>query len=178
MQDENPRRDLIVSSLWRFGLTALFCYVPIWKFGWNVIGVGMAFLVFVPCMFMLTKPIIAWGEELGTFLHRQPHAKWHGRHYEFAGVQIRVYPVGKKLWFADTDVLKVLGQKPTLMVESTYDVHEYDTIAGTRQKGFSEEGIEKLLRASDHFEAGRMLLWIQREVVKPHRRKLELAAGS
>ena len=72
-------------------------------------------------------------------------------------------------------ILKVLGQKPNLMVESTFDVHEYDIIEGTRLHGFSEEGVEKLLRASDHFEAGRMLIWVQREVVKQHRRKLELA---
>ena len=57
MNDENPSRDLAISALIRFALTALLCWLPIWKFGWNAVGVGMAFLVFVPCSFVLSKPI-------------------------------------------------------------------------------------------------------------------------
>ena len=172
--DENPRRELIVSTLLRFGLTVLLCSLPIIKFGFNPVGAGYAFLVFVPCSFMLSKSIIGWAGELGVFVSRQPYAKWHGNYYEFAGSQVRIYPVGKSLWFVDADVLKVIGQKTSLMLQSTFDVHEYDLIPGTKQHGFSEEGVEKLLRASDHSESKRMLLWIQREVVKPFRRKLEI----
>jgi hypothetical protein len=124
---------------------------------------------------LLAKPIIEAGGNWFAWAKRQPYEKWNGNYYEFAGTQIRIYPVGDSLWFADADVLKVIGQKPTLMLESTFDPHEYDLIPGTRQHGFSEEGVEKLLRASDHYEAMRMLIWIHREVVKPFRRKQENA---
>ena len=139
--------------------------------------VGMiSFLLAIPIAgVLLAKPIILAGENWLEWAQRQPFENWNGNYYEFAGVQIRVYPVGKALWFADTDVLKVLGRKPTLMLGSTYDVHEYNLIPDTKLHGFSEEGIEKLLRNSDHFDARRMLIWVQREVVKQHRRKLELA---
>ncbi|MBI3715156.1 MAG: hypothetical protein HY255_04085 [Betaproteobacteria bacterium] len=124
---------------------------------------------------LMAKPIILGAENWLDWAKQQPFEQWQGNYYEFAGTQIRIYVVGKKLWFADADVLNVLGQKPTLMLGSTYDVHEYDLIPDTRLHGFSEEGIEKLLRASEHHEARRMLIWVQREVVKQHRRKLELA---
>ena len=135
----------------------------------------IAFLLAIPIAgVLLAKPIVLASENWLDWAKRQPFEQWQGNYYEFAGIQIRIYEVDKKLWFADADVLNVLGQKPTLMLGSTYDVHEYDLIPDTRLHGFSEEGIEKLLRASDHHEARRMLLWVQREVVKQHRRKLEV----
>ena len=172
--DENPRRDLIVSTILRFGLATLLCSLPILKFGLNAVGAGYGFLIFVPCAFMLSKPIIGWVEAYGSFVTRQPYVKWQGNYYEFAGKQIRVHAVGNSLWFVDIDVLKVIDQKLSLIQESSFDAHEYDVIPGTRQRGFSEEGVEKLLLANDHYESKRMLMWIQREVVKPFRRRLEM----
>lgn len=177
MQDENPTRDLIISATCRFGLTAFLCWLPIWKFGLNPTGVGMAVLMFFPCSYMLAKPIIGIVEELGIFVARQPLKEFQGSYYNFAGVQIRCFEVGKELWIVDRDLLSVIGDKPTLMLESLYDVHEYDEIPGTKFCGFSPEGAEKVLKDSTHVESGRMLLWLQREVYKPHARKLELAAG-
>ncbi len=49
---------------------------------------------------------------------------------------------------------------------------------GITQHGFSEAGIEKLLRANDHCESMWLLMWIQREVVKPHRRRLAVASSA
>jgi len=179
--NENPLRDLIISTLLRFGLTALLCALPFMKFGWSPASAGFALLIFAPCSFMLPTPIMAWAEIVARLISQQPLAKWQGNYYEFAGTHIRVYPVGNEdnsaLWFVDIDVLKVIGQKPTLMLESTFRAHEYGPILGTRQHGFSEEGIEKLLRANDHCESMRLLMWIQREVVKPHRRRLAIASS-
>lgn len=175
--DENPRRDLIVSTILRFGLTILLCALPFIKFGYGPVAAGYSLLIFFPCVFMLSKPIMAWAAEIGTFVSRQPLARWQGSYYHFANIQIRMMEVGNELWAVDSDLLRVIGEKPTLMLESRYDVHEYDAIPDTRFNGFSPEGAEKVLRESSHFEAGRMLLWLQRDVYKPHRRKRELAAG-
>ena len=124
---------------------------------------------------LMAKPII---EAAGSWFHwakRQPYAKWHGNYYEFAGTQIRLMEVGRELWVVDSDLLRVIGEKPTLMLESLYDSLEYDLIPDTRFHGFSPTGAEKILRKSEHYEASRMLMWLQREVYKPHRRKQELA---
>ena len=125
---------------------------------------------------LMAKPII---EAAGSWFHwakRQPYAKWHGNYYEFAGTQIRLMEVGRELWVVDSDLLRVIGEKPTLMLESLYDVHDYDVIPDTQFHGFSPAGAEKVLMKSSHFESRRMLLWLQREVYKPHRRKREMAA--
>jgi hypothetical protein len=125
---------------------------------------------------LLAKPIIEAG---GNWLHwakKQPFAEWHGNYYEFAGTQIRMIEVGRELWVVDADLLRVIGEKPTLMLESLYDVADYYAIAETRYHGFSPSGAEKVLNKSSHHEAKRMLMWLQREVYKQHARKQELAA--
>ena len=173
---ENPRRDLIVSTLLRFGTTILLCALPFYKLGVNATAAGYAVLIFFPCSFMLGKPIVGWLAEIGDFFQRQPLAKWQGNFYHFANVQIRMMEVGRELWVVDWDLLAVIGEKPTLMLESVYAPHEYDLIPGTKFHGFSPDGAAKVLSNSRHFEAPRMLMWLQREVYKPHARKRELAA--
>ena len=173
--DENPRRDLIISTVLRLGLTILLCALPFLKFGYGPVAAGYAILIFFPCAFMLSKPIIGWSGEIVDFFSRQPLAKWQGNYYQFANVQIRMMEVGRELWVVDADLLRVIGEKPTLMLESLYDVHEYDTIPDTKLHGFSPQGAEKVLLNSTHLEARRMLMWLQREVYKQHKRKQEVA---
>ena len=81
----------------------------------------------------------------------------------------------RELWVVDADLLRVIGEKPSVMLESLYDVQDYDAIAETRFRGFSPAGVEKVLSKSDHYESKRMLMWLQREVYKPHARKRDLA---
>jgi hypothetical protein len=124
---------------------------------------------------MFAKPIMTffiWYYQSATQFSIK---KYNGNYYEFANSQIRIFVVANKLWCVDTDVLKVIGQKPNVMLESLYTASEYDQITGTTFNGFSEEGVEKLLEKSTHFEALRMLHWFKRDVKKPHYRKLEIA---
>lgn len=124
---------------------------------------------------LLAKPILEAG---GTWIHwakRQPYAEWQGNYYEFAGTHIRIFEMGRELWVVDADLLRVIGEKPTLMLESLYDVHDYDVINDTRFRGFSPAGVEKVLGKSTHVESKRMLMWFQREVYKQHARKQEMA---
>ena len=124
---------------------------------------------------LLAKPILEAG---GTWIHwakRQPFAEWQGNYHEFAGTQIRIFEMRRELWVVDADLLRVIGEKPSVMLESLYDIQDYDAIAETRFRGFSRAGVEKILRKSDHYESKRMLLWLVREVYKPHARKQDLA---
>ncbi len=126
---------------------------------------------------LLAKPILEAGGSWFQWARKQPYAEWHGRYYEFAGTQIRIFEVDTELWIADADLLRVIGEKPTLMLGSVHAPHEYGEIPDTKLHGFSPAGAAKVLSASSHYESKRMLLWLQREVYKPHRRKLDLAAG-
>jgi len=74
--NENPLRDLIISTLLRFSLTALLCTLPFIKFGWSGISAAYAILIFAPCSFMLPKPIMAWAEIMARLISQQPLAKW------------------------------------------------------------------------------------------------------
>ena len=134
------------------------------------------FLLAIPISgVLLSKPIIEAGGAWFQWAKRQPYAEWHGNYYEFAGTQIRIIEVGRVLWVVDADLLRVIGEKPSLMLESLYDNHDYDTIGETQYRGFSPAGAEKVLRKSEHVESKRMLMWLQREVYKQHARKQELA---
>ena len=124
---------------------------------------------------LLAKPIMEAVEGYFQWAKRQPYAEWQGNYYEFAGTQIRLFEVGRELWAVDTDLLRVIGEKPTLLRTSLYSTTDYDAIANTKYHGFSPAGAEKVLNKSTHFEAKRMLLWLQREVYKQHARKQDLA---
>jgi len=123
---------------------------------------------------LLAKPILEAGGSWINWASKQPLVEWQGRYYEFANTQIRIFEVDKELWIVDADLLQVIGEKPTLMLESLYNSNEYELIPDTKFRGFSPEGAEKVLSKSTHFESKRMLIWLQREVYKQHRRKLEL----
>ena len=125
---------------------------------------------------LLAKPLIEAGGSFFQWARKQPYAEWNGNYYEFAGTQIRVLEVGPTLWVVDADLLRVIGEKPTLMLESLFEASDYQAIEGTKYHGFSPAGAEKVLKKSAHFEAGRMLMWLQREVYKQHARKRDLAA--
>ena len=125
---------------------------------------------------LLAKPIIEAGEGYFKWAKRQPYAEWQGNYYEFAGTQIRLFEVRRELWAVDTDLLRVIGEKPTLMLTSLYGTTDYNVITDTKYHGFSPAGAEKVLNKSTHFEAKRMLLWLQREVYKQHARKQDLSA--
>lgn len=124
---------------------------------------------------LMAKPIIEVAANWFNWANKQPFEKWHGRYYSFADKQIRMLEVGEELWAVDADLLRVIGEKPTLMLGSTYGSEDYGPIPDTKLHGFSPSGAEKALRKSSHHEASRMLMWLQREVYKVHQRKQDIA---
>ena len=124
---------------------------------------------------MSAKPIMAFASWCYRTTSQMPIRPYNGTYYEFAQTQIRIFIVDNKLWCVDVDVLKVIGEKPSVMLESRFPATEYDKIPGTKFNGFSETGVEKVLSKSKHFNALGMLHWFRRDVKKLHYRKLELA---
>jgi hypothetical protein len=141
--------------------------------------VGMIpFILAIPiACALLAKPILEAASSWFGWARKQPYEEWQGRYYEFANTQIRMFEVNNELWAQDSDLLRVIGEKPTLMLGSLYAA-DYAPIPGTRFHGFSPTpaGTEKVLKASSHHEAARMLMWLQREVYKVHHPRREMAA--
>ena len=135
---------------------------------------------------LLAKPIIEGCASYFQWQKKQPYAKWQGNYYEFANIQIRVIEApdlsqqgparsaASTLWFCDTDVLKVVGKKPTSLLRAIYSNAEYRELPDENLTAFSESGVKKYLMTSTHHESKRMMMWVEREVIRPHRKRQEI----
>lgn len=135
---------------------------------------------------LLAKPIIEAGATYFHWQKRQPYARWQGNYYEFANIQIRVIEVpdlsqttsvrssASTLWFCDKDVLKVVGKEPTSLLRALYSNADYRELPDENLAAFSESGVKKYLMTSTHHESKRMMMWIEREVIRPHRKRHEM----
>lgn len=124
---------------------------------------------------LLAKPILG---AIGGFIawsKRQPYAKWQGHYYEFQGTQIRIFEQDDALWFCDRDVLRVLGKAPTTFMKITYGDTDYKHIPEANMMAFSETAVVAVVSRIRHSEAGKLKFWLEREVIAPYHRKLELA---
>jgi hypothetical protein len=133
-----------------------------------------------PTTMMLTLPL--WGAALARpviegvpallrwagHLHLQA---WEGRYYEFDGQQVRVVTIGETLWFAEPDVVAILGGTPEAL-RSKVGRNEYGPLGEGRLMGFPEQALSRLLNGDARPQALRFRLWMEREVIFPHREHL------
>jgi hypothetical protein len=157
-----------------FVLRTLFCAGVSWLL-WRFIGWQTAILSVVIWGVLLAKPLLELIATWFNWAKREPYAKWQGNYYEFVNVQIRILVRSDGLWFCARDVLQVIGEKPVRGLENIYSATEYRRFEDERIAAFSERGVERVLRRSRHRDAARMWLWLEREVIKQHYRKLEIA---
>jgi hypothetical protein len=140
----------------------------------------IAFVLMIPIIgVLLAKPVI---ESLGAWFNwarKQPYEKWQGNYYEFANIQIRIVEDGDTLWFCDADVFSVL-EIPSSMVSTRINLLAPGERKYLEEHGLhalSEQGVLRLLEKAPHRDALPMKHWIEREVIKPFRRKRELREG-
>jgi hypothetical protein len=157
-----------------FVLRMLLCAGVSWLL-WRFVGWQTAVFSVVLWGLLLAKPLLELIAAWFNWAKREPYAKWQGNYYEFANVQIRILARNDGLWFCAADVLHVIGEKPVRGMENIYGAADYQRFADERIAAFSEQGVERVLRASRHRDAARMWLWLEREVIKQHYRKLEIA---
>lgn len=140
-------------------------------------NVAVVFVLMIPIIgVLLASPILETLANWFNWARKQPYEKWQGNYYEFASIQIRVIEHSDVLWFCDVDVFKVL-ELPIDNAKSrtglfTEGEHRY--FAEHKLGAFSEDGVRRFLSRNPHRESRAVLLWIEREVLKPHRRKIEL----
>lgn len=161
-------------------------YQLLWSFTWRVglifgaawltyryLHLAVAMLIIPIAGRWLAPSLINGMAEFFGWAARQPLEAWQGKYYAFNGIHMRFFEVRGELWLVDHDLLRIVDMKATLLLESQYDRHEYDDIADTRFQGFSPQGAEKFLRAQQHPEAGKAMLWLKREVYAVHARRRE-----
>jgi hypothetical protein len=137
-----------------------------------------------PTTMMLTLPL--WGAALARpiiegvpallrwagHLHLQA---WEGRYYEFDGRQVRVVTIRDTLWFAEPDVVAILGWAPETL-RRKLGRNEYGPLGEGRLMGFPEQALGRLLDGDASPQALRFRLWMEREVIFPHRERLRRGA--
>ena len=162
---------------------------PVWKvFNVVVVSAIIGVLVWISWLtpsklgLFLCIPLFAWlasraivhgGFNLFEWVSRLPYAAWNGRYYEFNNEQIRVYEHHDRLLFVAEDVMRAarITKAPTAHVAVHSD--EMAEIPGSRLRGLGIRQIERLANEHPGTEAGRLLLWAQREVVGPWEKKRE-----
>jgi hypothetical protein len=131
---------------------------------------------------LFALPILAWigarllvhgGASAFSWLSMAQYKKWEGAYYAFNDVQVRVYEEDGQLWFVLPDVLRSIGMKEVPAAFRAVHPGDVRDIPGHRLKGLNPQGLERLLAKAREHEAGRFLLWMQREVVKPWEKKKE-----
>ena len=143
-------------------------------FGWKVGGKGWALIALVfSCPVLgvaIARPTVELFHEGFGWLAAQPLSPWEGRYYEFDGVQVRIYEVDDRLWYAAVDVMK--ASKLPGLADPLLASHPRVTRRLKRgMVGLSSDGAEKLLLERHAPEAGRFILWMRREVEGPWLKK-------
>ncbi|MDQ3027720.1 MAG: hypothetical protein M3R58_14615 [Pseudomonadota bacterium] len=139
--------------------------------GWKLGGKTWALIALIAAAPVLgiaiARPLVEFVHEVFGWLSAQPLKRWEGSYYEFNAVQVRVYEDEGQPWFAAADVMKAAGIPRIPDAVLPVRRNECRIIAGTKLVGFTFAGLEKFVAAHPGPEAGRFLLWAQREVVGP-----------
>ena len=156
---------LLVRFLVAAAVSALMTWIG-WKLGQRAWALT-AFVFSCPVIAIaIAKPLVELFHEGMGWLWAQPLEKWQGNYYEFGGVHVRVFEDRGALWFAAKDVVKATG------IEANADAFdEGRVLSGSNLRCLSIAQVETLLTTHRCHEAGRFLLWAQREVVAPWERK-------
>ena len=156
---------LLVRFLLAASGSALMTWIG-WKLGEKPLAL-IAFVVSCPLIgAALARPLVELFHDGLGWLSAQPLDKWQGNYYEFGGVQVRVFEEDGALWFAAKDVVKATG------ISASADMfHEGRVLPGANLRCLSITDVEILLATHPGHEAGRFVLWAQREVITPWARK-------
>lgn len=122
---------------------------------------------------ILAKPILALVGQYFGWAKREPYAKWQGRYYEFYGTHVRAEEDDEQIWFMEQDLLKILGRTPEKTNKLSYGEGNYREL----RRGvllLSEAAAVALAGRSHHPDAGKLRFWLEREIIAPHRKRIEL----
>jgi len=107
--------------------------------------------------------------------HKVAGVEHAGRHewYGFRGRRVRLFlGADGSPWFLVRDVAPILGVDDPDHALSHYEAFEAAPLAAAEgERCLSEVGLRRFLAQTPHAESGAMLLWLEREVLLPLRRR-------
>jgi hypothetical protein len=135
---------------------------------WKMGGREWALLAFVfstPLIGVaIAKPLIEMAHDGLSWLWHHPLEAWHGNYYAFNSVHVRVFDDGERLWFCAADIVHACHLKA--LAPAIPGVEQVENLPS-----LTIEGVERFHEGHPHPELARFLLWAQREVIMPWRRK-------
>jgi hypothetical protein len=141
---------------------------------WKVLGwVGL--LMCLPlCAWFLSRALVLGGFNLFEWLATVAYTGWNGRYNEFNHKHIRVYEHHDRLLFVADDVFTAAGITKAAGAHVAVHADELSEIPGSRHRGLGIRQVERLANEYPGTDAGRFLLWAQREVVGPWEKRRNL----
>lgn len=119
------------------------------------------------------------GRVLLRWLRHSGSREWSGNYYEFDGRQVRILFDGDEIWFAARDVFDVLGTPPGARDPGRVRLLVgRDGLRAAPASGilsFTEKGLAAWLDRRTDRTANLFARWVDLQVVRPYRRRRELA---
>jgi len=119
----------------------------------------------------LAKPILELLLLVYGWFRDAPLRPFQGKYYAFDYHQVRVVEINNALWIVDEDILPLIGLVATEAARRLALPSEHRYVAADKLWVYSEQATMQLLQNSQHANANRLALWIQREVYFPYRKK-------
>jgi len=106
--------------------------------------------------------------------------EWNGAYYEFDGRQIRILLQRDRIWVVADDVLDALDlqgrQRDAGRIRQIAGRDGLVRLPHSRLLTFSEVGIKAWLDRRTDIDAHKFARWLDKQVIEPYRRRLEMAA--
>lgn len=128
---------------------------------------------------ILLIPLFAWFAARvfvhfgAAFVRHAQHAsveRWQGRYYEYNGIHLRFFEVDGDIVFLERDILAIFDMKDSSLI-ALFGPFERVRETASGPWGLTRAGCERLLAKIVHPEAGKLTLWLRRQVYGPHDRK-------
>jgi hypothetical protein len=138
----------------------------------------------LPLMALLAAALLLWPlyralRALWHWTRWRAHAKWHGRHFEFDGRQIRVLFDDDRVLVVAADVFDALGiDAAGRGAERVRRIAGRDGLVTHPDAGelvFTERGLSAWMERRTARDADRFARWFEAEVLAPHRRRVEVS---
>jgi hypothetical protein len=131
-------------------------------------GIGMLALAFFSPIIgvAIARPLVELSHEGMSWLWHNSMEDWQGYYHQFNGVQVRVYEHEGETWLVARDVIKASGMPPIPEGVLEERAGECGPIGETGLIGFTPAGVEKFLAEHPGPDAGKLVLWMRREVLR------------
>lgn len=98
--------------------------------------------------------------------------------YAFKGQRVRVFlDATQQPWFALSEIAHILALKVDGTTFRNYRPHEFGVPATASERCLSETGLRRLIKYSAHPDAGPLVVWLERDVLRVLRRRNELQSA-